>query len=693
MSSKARLAIALSVLLVALLAAYANHFGNGFHFDDSHTIVDNPAIRRLANLPSFFRDARSFSIYPEGQSYRPLVTTSLAIDYALAGGLRPFWFHLSTFLWFVVQLILMYVLYMYVLERASPHPQNVWVAGFAVALYGLHPASAETINYIIQRGDLYVALGIVAGVVIYAGRPQWHRYGLYLLPALAAMLAKPTGLIFAPILLSYIVLVDRARPSAARNAFCLSAVVLWLEKVMTPPTFFHTSLSSFDYWITQPYVTLRYFRSFFLPLDLNVDSDLRAFHSLWNGPAVAGFAFCALLIAVAVFTARRREWLPISFGLWWFLIALIPTAVYPLNEVENDHRMFLPFIGLSLAVASTAVRLSRIRAGAWARPLVVAGGIVLVACAWATHNRNEVWRTDESLWRDDIAKSPNNARGHVSLALALSDTGRLSEAMPHYETALRIDPNNFDAHNNLGIALAKLPGRLPDALAEYQTALRIKPDDWQAHFNLGLALTKIPGRRLEAIGQYEAALRVRPDFPDANCNLGIALADIPGRLPEAIAHYEAALRDKPDFPEAHCNLGMALTRTPGRSTDAIAELAACLQANPNDASAHKMRGLALSRHPGDMAEAVEEFQAALRVNPDDPDAHKMLGAVLSDFPDRLPEAVQQFEAALRTKPDDPDTHNMLGIVLAKVSGRLPEAIAQFEAALRLSPSFRKRTMN
>ena len=29
------------VLLIALIATYWNHFDNGFHFDDSHTIVNN----------------------------------------------------------------------------------------------------------------------------------------------------------------------------------------------------------------------------------------------------------------------------------------------------------------------------------------------------------------------------------------------------------------------------------------------------------------------------------------------------------------------------------------------------------------------------------------------------------------------------------------------------------------------------
>ena len=76
-----------ALLLIALVAAYSNHFHNSFHFDDAHTIVTNAAIRELRNIPVFFRDAATFSSLPSNQSYRPLVSTLLAIDYSLGHGL------------------------------------------------------------------------------------------------------------------------------------------------------------------------------------------------------------------------------------------------------------------------------------------------------------------------------------------------------------------------------------------------------------------------------------------------------------------------------------------------------------------------------------------------------------------------------------------------------------------------------
>src|SRR5438477_3376766 len=132
-----------ALLLIVLVAAYANHFHNSFHFDDAHTIVNNAAIRELRNIPLFFRDATTFSALPSNQSYRPLVSTLLAIDYRLGGGVQPFWFHLSIFALFVALVLLLAFVVYRVLEIVTPSSANLWIAGAAAAWYGLHPANAD----------------------------------------------------------------------------------------------------------------------------------------------------------------------------------------------------------------------------------------------------------------------------------------------------------------------------------------------------------------------------------------------------------------------------------------------------------------------------------------------------------------------------------------------------------------------
>jgi len=89
--------IACGVALAATIAVYANHFQNAFHFDDSHTILNNAFVRSVGNIPLFFTTAATFSSLPANQSYRPLVTTIFVIDYWSGGGLNPLAFHITSF--------------------------------------------------------------------------------------------------------------------------------------------------------------------------------------------------------------------------------------------------------------------------------------------------------------------------------------------------------------------------------------------------------------------------------------------------------------------------------------------------------------------------------------------------------------------------------------------------------------------
>jgi hypothetical protein len=206
---------AIGCVLFAVLLAYANSFGNGFHFDDFHTVTDNPAVRSLANIPRFFTDATSFSVLPANRTYRPTVSTSLAVDYFFGHGYTPFWFHFGTMLLFLLLIVLVQKLAETMFDHTEAAAPNFSLALIAAAWFGLHPAMAETVNYVIQRGDLYCTLGCVGALVLYARRPAWRRYGLYLLPLVFAVLSKPPAAVF-PLLLFVYVLLFETKPGTPR---------------------------------------------------------------------------------------------------------------------------------------------------------------------------------------------------------------------------------------------------------------------------------------------------------------------------------------------------------------------------------------------------------------------------------------------------------------------------------------------
>ncbi|HSP64087.1 MAG TPA: tetratricopeptide repeat protein, partial [Pyrinomonadaceae bacterium] len=479
--------VAGALLPISLLAVYANQFQNGFHFDDAHTIVNNGAIGELQNIPAFFRDARTFSSLPSNQSYRPLVSALLAIDYRLAGGLHPFWFHLSIFALFVALVLLLAFCIDHLLERGATSSGNRWIAVAAAACFGLHPANADTINYIIASADVIAALGVIASFAVYFAFPRLRDYYLYVLPAAIAILAKPPAAIFAVLFAIYWPLFEQHKMRLIETRLkrirqiivplLICGAMLWFVQHMTPRTWVAGAANARGYLITQPYVTLLYFKTFFWPTGLSADYDLNSFTTT-NDPCFwAGLAFGVLFIAVTIVTVVVEKTRVIGFGLLWFLIALLPTSLFPLAEVMNDHRTFLPYIGLVIALAGGASSLlPRLNRQPTSAKIGATGAVLFLLCAgaFATFQRNKIWKSEETLWHDVVIKSPGNGRGLMNYGNTLMAKGDFVSALDYFHRAERLTPNYSVLLINLAVAE---DATKQSSLAEqhFKEALRLAP--------------------------------------------------------------------------------------------------------------------------------------------------------------------------------------------------------------------------
>jgi tetratricopeptide (TPR) repeat protein len=199
----------------------------------------------------------------------------------------------------------------------------------------------------------------------------------------------------------------------------------------------------------------------------------------------------------------------------------------------------------------------------------------------------------------DVDKSTDlQNRGTDSLA-----KGKLDEAVAQFKEAVKLNPEDEDAHYNLALAFARKENR-DAAKKEYLEALRIYPDYAEAHNNLGNLLVS-EGKFTEAVEHFQATLKISPENASAHNNLGNALAR-QGKVNEAIASFSEALRLKPDYIEARFNLGNAyLNRR--RIDEAIFEFTEILRRQPDFGPAR--RGLA-------KAEQLRSFR-----NPSSPSDH------------------------------------------------------------------------
>jgi tetratricopeptide (TPR) repeat protein len=139
-------------------------------------------------------------------------------------------------------------------------------------------------------------------------------------------------------------------------------------------------------------------------------------------------------------------------------------------------------------------------------PFLIIVAVLAVALGLLTFRRNEVYRTQVSLWGDTALKCPDSARAQYNLGVALDEAERHTEARDQYLRAVQLDPFYADAHFRLANDLAR-EARWDEAIAHFEEALLLNPRNAEVHRNLGNALAAA-GRVRDAAVQLSEADRL-----------------------------------------------------------------------------------------------------------------------------------------------------------------------------------------
>jgi len=659
--------------------------------------------------------------------WHPLTILSLMLDVRLFG-MNPGALHLSNLLLHLVSTL---VLFLALVRMTGVRGASAFVA----ALFAVHPLHVESVAWVAERKDVLSTVFWMLALWSYAGyarKPTAARYGLVLVLFALGLMAKPmlVTLPFVLLLLDVWPLgrvslsADPARPGRWPG-FSRAWFPLLLEKV--PLLALAAASSVVAFFVQQSGGAVATLESFALPgrvanaliayvayiLKMIWPSGLVVFYpnpqtvQVW--PAAAAFVvLVAALLLVARFAARRPY---LAVGWCWYLGTLLPVSglLQVGSHAMADRYTYVPLIGLFIMVAwgvSEAVGAARGRRIA----LAAAAVLVVLACAVVTRAQVMTWRDSAALWEHTLRVMPDNYYAHNGIGLELKQQGRLDEAAAHFLRSAELAPGVPNALVNLGLMLAER-GKTAEAIERYNEALRRAPTYPSAHVNLANALLE-SGRVEEAIAHFNEGLRVGYDPATARTGLGNALMAAE-RIDEAIRQFEDVLRIAPKLASAHYNLGNALQRagrpaeaieryrealwlepgsadahtnlamalaSMGRGQEALAEFTEAIRLEPDSEPAHTNLGTALLSM-GKPADAVEQLQTAVRLKPDSAEAHMNLGSALFDM-GRLDEALREHGEAVRLEPASADAHFNLAYTLQR-AGRLPEAVAQYEATLRL----------
>ena len=174
--------------------------------------------------------------------------------------------------------------------------------------------------------------------------------------------------------------------------------------------------------------------------------------------------------------------------------------------------------------------------------------------AWSLFRANQLSEAG-TLYRQICKKDRRDDRARLMLGIIQGQLGNYIDAETWLRQAISLNPKNFDAQINHGLALYS-KGSAEQALASYHKALKLHPDHPAALLLAANAYASLD-RLTEASRSYERVLQQAPGHAVCLGNLANVLA-YQGRMDEAVEKYRQSLELNPDQPAVHSNLLLCL---------------------------------------------------------------------------------------------------------------------------------------
>lgn len=546
-----------AIIIVAALLAYSNSFNCSFQFDDVANITDQTIIKDLSS----FTDIRVWS----NINIRPLSMFSFAINYHL-GQLDVTGYHIVNLIIHIISGFLVFLLIKKVLSIYFSSKETtttiIWLSLFVALIFTLHPIQTQSVTYIVQRMTSLSGLFYLLAVYLYLlGRTKHSKNGfsssvllLYIavvVSALLSLISKQIAVTIPLALLLIEVCFIRNKDGKLYKKFILISLAVMiaifsfvaLSGKLPRET---DQISRSHYFITQFRVITKYVQLCFVPINQNLDYDVRSSVTFWHVNEIASFLLICFLLFLSIFSYKKNKL--ITFGIGWFFITLsLESTIIPISGLMYEHRLYLALMGFSVCVVVAIYRLLLKHEKVMKMFLI----IIVIVYGIATFNRNKVWKNRFTLWSDVLKKSPQKARPYYNMGNILSEAGYQKTAVNYYSKAIELKPDFVNALVNLGNTFKAINNN-DKAMYYYKKALEYDPHYTKALNNIGLILTD-QGEYLEAKQYYLEALELNPNDAEIINNLGIVWAQL-GEHEKALKYFKRALTLKPNYENAKKNI-------------------------------------------------------------------------------------------------------------------------------------------
>ena len=372
--------------------------------------------------------------------WQPLTFLSLALDYHF-WGLTPSGYRATNMALHALNTCLVYFLTVRLAglragSRGEPPASRLLAGAAAACFFAWHPLRVESVVWIAERKDVLYASFFLAGMLFYLRENR--RLGLCLGCFALALASKPMALSLPLVLLAsdyYPLRRKDVRAALVEKLpfFVLAAAAALLFALISRPGQGPMTIAPavrLDTMVREPAFYLwKWLRPTGLaplyPLPLTPPPLGRAFY----GSAV----FLAAVTGLCLRLAPRTR-LPMAAWLY-YLATLLPAFIF-----VGDRVTYLPGLGPLWAATAAAGSLYSRLDRPWKKGVLLAAtGVWLAALTAATEAQEAVWKDDVSLWSREVSVYPDFPDGHVNLAAAYVDAGRIMDAAREFILSNRLN--------------------------------------------------------------------------------------------------------------------------------------------------------------------------------------------------------------------------------------------------------------
>jgi len=281
--------------------------------------------------------------------------------------------------------------------------------------------------------------------------------------------------------------------------------------------------------------------------------------------------FVSILATMGIALYHLNKNLLLSAGLFIYFTGIFPVAniIVPVSGMVGERYLFIPSIGFCMLLSLLLFRLTRMSLAPSKGTLFASVSIlkypvivILLLYSGLTIARNAQWKDSLTLMRHDVKHLNKSAQAHNLLGTHLARKALqeknpsqksllLEEAERHFETAVNIYPEFFNAWYDLG-RVRLLLGKINEAEQPFLKVIAMDSTFSEPFFHVGL-IKENKGDYAGAVNYYMRYLKNNPGNPDALMNMGFCLARL-NDYPRALAYMKTAAAWHPQKAEPLINI-------------------------------------------------------------------------------------------------------------------------------------------